>query len=125
MVVSGTSQVMAAPRAGVAPLTCSIDPQNGTATQGVPFTFSANTNGGKGSKTYAWTFSGPASPSTSTNQSQDVTYSATGGPFSVSVHVTDKSGECTAATNVTVTGGGTDFLRPRATIVTTRRRARP
>ena len=106
ILVFGASQVMAAPPA---PLTCSIDPQNGTATQGVPFTFSANTNGGKGSKTYAWTFSGPASPSTSTNQSQDVTYSATGGPFSVSVHVTDKSGECTAATNVTVTGGGTNL----------------
>ncbi len=94
--------------AGGPPLTCSITPANGTATVNVPFTFTANTGGGKGSTTYVWTFSGPASPTTSTSQSQAVTYSAAGGPFSVSVHVTDKSGECTAATNVTVTGGGTN-----------------
>ena len=31
-----------------------------------------------------------------------------GGPFSVSLHVTDKGGECTAATNVTVQQGGTN-----------------
>ena len=102
LLVLGTSQVMAG---GGAPLTCSISPTNGSATVNVPFTFTANTSGGKGSKSYAWTFSGPVSPTSSTNQSQDVTYSATGGPFSVSVHVTDKSGECTAATNVTIGGG--------------------
>jgi len=101
LLVSGTSQVMAAPSGGGTPLTCSISPQNGTANVGVPFNFSATTAGGKGGKTYAWTFSGPASPTSSTSQLQDVTYSATG-TFGVSVHVTDKGGECTDSTNVTV-----------------------
>ena len=114
LLVSGASQVMAGPGGGGGgggggtPLTCSISPENGTANVGVLFNFAANTDGGKGGKSYDWTFSGPASPSSSTSQSQDVTYSAAGGPFSVSVHITDKSGECTATTSVTVEQGGTN-----------------
>ena len=51
LLVSGTAQVMAAPGGGGGtPLTCSIDPQNGNASVGVPFTFTANTAGGKGGK---------------------------------------------------------------------------
>ncbi len=92
---------LAAPNAWAA-LTCSITPTNGTATVNVPFTFTANIAGQKGQVTYAWTFSGPATPTTSTSSSQAVTYSTAGGPFAVNLHVvTTKSGECTAATNVT------------------------
>ena len=94
--------------AGGPPLTCSIYTGERYRDCQRAIHLTANTGGGKGSTTYVWTFSGPASPTTSTSQSQAVTYSAAGGPFSVSVHVTDKSGECTAATNVTVTGGGTN-----------------
>ena len=102
---AGTLAVLAlgAPNAWAAALTCSITPANGTTNVDVPITFTASTSGAKGQTTYAWTFSGPASPTTSTTKTQDVTYSATG-TFAVSVHViTSKSGECTAATNVTVT----------------------
>jgi VCBS repeat-containing protein len=95
----GTTEALAAA------LTCSISPVNGTTTVNTPITFAANTAGGRGQTTYAWTFSGPATPATSTSQSQAVTYSAAG-TFAVSVHVTTtKAGECTAATNVTVSAG--------------------
>jgi hypothetical protein len=103
----GASTAWAAPGGG-GPLTCSISPTNDSTTVGTPITFTANTSNAKGQTTYAWTFSGPATPTTSTSQSQPVIYSATG-TFAVSVHVTTtKSGECTANTNVTVTGGGTN-----------------
>jgi VCBS repeat-containing protein len=90
---------------GGAPLTCTISPAPGSTTIGAPITFTANTTNAKGQITYAWTFSGPATPQSSTSQSQAVTYSATG-TFAVSLHViTTKSGECTDNTTVTVTGG--------------------
>jgi hypothetical protein len=83
------------------PLTCSILPQDGTGDVGVPIAFSALVDGGKGNKTYAWTFSGPASPRSSPKQSQNVSYSANG-TFRVALRVTDESGRCADSTNVTV-----------------------
>lgn len=82
------------------PLTCSILPQDGLADVGVPVAFSVLSDGGEGSKSYTWTFSGPASPSTSTKRSLNVVYS-TAGTFRVSIRVTDESGECSYSTNVT------------------------
>ena len=70
----------------------------------MPVIYTVNTSGGKGGKSYAWTFSGPASPTASTNSTPSVTYSAAG-TFGVSVHVTDRSGECTVNANVTIAGG--------------------
>jgi len=103
----GASTAWAASGGGGA-LTCSISPSNGVTSVGQPVTFTASTTNAKGQITYAWTFSGPATPTSSTSQSQAVTYSATG-TFAVSVHVvTTKSGECTANTNVTVSGGATN-----------------
>jgi len=88
------------------PLTCQIDPQNGTTSVGVPITYTAVTQGGaKGRKTYSWAFSGPATPSVSDSQSQDVTYSDAG-PFVIGLTVTDSNGvSCTDSTTTTVTGG--------------------
>jgi hypothetical protein len=103
----GASTAWAAAGGGGGPLTCSISPENGTATVNEPFTFTANTTGGKGSKTYAWTFDGPASPTSATTQAVNVTYSSEGGPFGVAVLVTDGQGtQCNATTNVSVGGGG-------------------
>ena len=71
LLVSGAAQVMAAPGGGGGtPLTCSIAPQNGTARRRRPVHFYLQHAGGKGGKSYAWTFSGPASPTSSTNQTR-------------------------------------------------------
>jgi hypothetical protein len=97
LVLSLEGALAAPPR----PLTCSILPQDGTADVGVPIAFSVLTDGGVGDKSYAWTFSGPASPSSSTRRSQNVSY-GTSGTFRVALQVSDDSGECAASTNVTV-----------------------
>ena len=102
MLVLAAAPALAAPGGGGTPITCnSISPTSGTV--GVPVIYAVSTSGGKGGKSYAWTFSGPASPTTSTNSSPSVTYSAAG-TFGVSVHVTDRSGECTANANVNDSG---------------------
>ncbi len=105
IMVIGTSDVHAAPPG---PLECSISPDGGTATAGVPFTFSGNTTGGKGSKNYSWDFTdGGGVPGTSTDTTVDVTYPSAGGPFLVSLDVTDKQGtQANCTTTVTVEGGG-------------------
>ena len=110
LVVSGTSQVMAAPGGGGGtPLTCDGITNSTPTTVGVPITFTSNTSGGKGSKSYAWTFSGPASPTSASTNPVNVTYSTAGGPYAVTLHVTDsKGGECSDATSVTITQGGTN-----------------
>ncbi|HYQ71309.1 MAG TPA: Ig-like domain-containing protein, partial [Gammaproteobacteria bacterium] len=90
------------------PLACSISPANGSATNGVPITFTANTTGGKGGKSYNWNFSdGPGSPSSSSNNPVDVTYN-TNGTFNVLLAVSDKSGSANCSTTVMVAAGGTN-----------------
>ena len=107
MLVSGGSPVMAAPGGGGGPLTCDGISVSSPTTVGVPVTFTSNTSGGKGNKTYAWTFSGPATPPSASVNPVNVTYSQAGGPFAVNLHVTDsKGGECSDATSVTITPGG-------------------
>jgi hypothetical protein len=105
VMVMGLRDAHAAPPAS---LSCSISPVNGTATAGVPYTFSGNTNGGKGSKSYSWNFTaGGGVPGTSTDTTVDVTYPAAGGPFLVTLQVTDKTGApANCNTTVTVQPGG-------------------
>ena len=93
--------------ADVQAITCSISPADGTATAGVPFTFTANIQNAKGKKTYSWDFSdGNGVPVSSADNREDVTYPAAGGPFLVSLDVTDKKGSANCTTTVTVEGGG-------------------
>ncbi|MES0328086.1 MAG: Ig-like domain-containing protein, partial [Gammaproteobacteria bacterium] len=107
LLVIGFTEVQAA---APGPLICSISPADGVATAGVAFTFSGSTNGGRGSKSYNWDFSdGNGQPITSTGTTVDVTYATAGGPFLVSLDVTDKQGalaNCT--TTVTVNGAGSN-----------------
>ena len=108
ILVFGASQVMAASGGGGGgtPLTCDGITNSTPTDVGVPITFTSNTSGGKGSKSYAWTFSGPASPTSASTNPVNVTYSQAGGPFAVNLHVTDsKGGECSDATSVTIGGG--------------------
>lgn len=90
------------------PLSCSISPADGAVTAGVPITFTATTQGGKGGKSYSWNFSdGSGSPSSSSANPIDVTYNSAGGPFTVLLDVTDKQGtDASCSTTVTVNGGG-------------------
>lgn len=85
-------------------LSCNISPANGTAIAGVAVTFSASTQGGKGSKSYSWNFSdGNGVPEASVDNRVDVTYTTAGGPFYVYLDVTDKRGEqasCSTTVNV-------------------------
>jgi hypothetical protein len=90
------------------PLACSISPADGSATNGVAITFTASTTGGKGGKSYNWDFNdGPGSPSSSTANPVDVTYT-TNGTFDVLLAVSDKSGSANCQTTVTVGPGGTN-----------------
>ena len=105
LLASGPAAVQAAPK----PLTCSISPDGGTGVAGVPILFSATTQGGKGSKSFSWDFSdGAGVPATSTDSSVNVTYHAAGGPYAVSLDVTDMegAGASCATTVIVISGGG-------------------
>ena len=94
--------------AGSKPLSCSISPDSGTATTGVPIMFSAMTQGGKRQISYSWDFSdGAGVPATSTGSTVAVTYSNVGGPFAVLLDVTAGAGStASCSTTVMVTDGG-------------------
>ena len=70
LVVSGTSQVMAAPGGGGGtPLTCSIGRKIALRQQWECLSpLPPTPPGGKGCKSYDWTFSGPASPTSATTR---------------------------------------------------------
>jgi len=108
LAIAGIAQVHAA-KPPPTPLSCSISPADGTATVNVPITFTGSTLGGSnGPKTYSWNFSdGGGVPAASTDTTVDVTYDAVGGPFIVSLDVTDKQSDSAhCETTVTVEDGG-------------------
>ena len=90
-----------------APLSCTITSEPATATIGAPVTFTAATDGSKGKITYAWNFSdGAGSPSSSSTNPTDVTYSSATGTYDVSLTVTDKKGNAICLTTVIVNANG-------------------
>jgi nitrite reductase (NO-forming)/hydroxylamine reductase len=96
-------ELVAAPK----PLSCSITPDGGTATAGVPIQFTGMTQGGKGQKSYLWDFSdGSGVPGASTDTTVAVTYSTVGGPFAVLLDVSTSDESVSCSTTVTVIDGG-------------------
>jgi len=100
--------VFGAVEAAPKPFTCSISPADGSTAVGVSITFTGSTQGGKGQKSYSWDVSdGGGTVGASTDTTVDVIYGTVGGPFAVTLDVTDRNGAiASCSTTVTVTQVG-------------------